>query len=485
MENTINLQQLVSKIDKLADAIRGTSSITNRQASDRQIVRPSTMEGITSLGRLNTVSGLAKATGLTSTTLSTDSTITGNDLSEKELESQETTKEVAKNIEYLPVLHDDMTEIKNVLKDGLESVKKAVEDNANPGLLEGLGGLITGLFSGLSLKGIGSAVGNIATKAPGAIKSVAKGITSVATNPWTVGAAAMLYSSDLNEGENAATDEEFYKKLQKNKSKSIPESEWAGEFAEGGTIPAGKVGLVGENGPELVEGYAKVTNSEDYARMLKEGDAKLRKQLEDMQLELYTVEKLMTPEGIDGKHVKDLSPEEQEKAIQIYTGHGRQIQQIQSTLNSDEYKYMTSDKGIKEHSLQFQAALSAKKQYDAGVSPSDIKFTDEEKAALQVGADRAKDYKELAQLKKQNADLGYKDTSVRLGKKDVDAADKLLLSSSEADMAKSSSSKSQPSQNIVNAPTTVNKLTSQNNIAPNFKDNDSTIKDYYRSRYAS
>lgn len=485
MENTINLQQLVSKIDKLADAIRGTSSITNRQASDRQIVRPSTMEGITSLGRLNTVSGLAKATGLTSTTLSTDSTITGNDLSEKELESQEATKEVAKNIEYLPVLHDDMTEIKNVLKDGLESVKKAVEDNANPGLLEGLGGLITGLFSGLSLKGIGSAVGNIATKAPGAIKSVAKGITSVATNPWAVGTAAMLYSPELNQGENAATDEEFYKRLQKNKSTSIPESEWAGEFAKGGTIPAGKVGLVGEAGPELVEGYAKVTNAEDYARMLKEGDAKLRKQLEDMQLELYTVEKLMTPEGIDGKHLNDLSQEEQQKAIQIYTGHGHQIQQIQSTLNSDEYKYMTSDKGIKEHSLQFQAALSAKKQFDAGVSPDDLKFTDEEKAAVQAGADRAKDYRELARLKKQNADLGYKDTSVRFGKKDVDAADKLLLSSSEADMAKSSSSKSQPSQNIVNAPTTVNKLTSQNNIAPNFKDNDSTIKDYYRSRYAS
>jgi hypothetical protein len=485
MENTINLQQLVSKIDKLADAIKGTSSITNRQASDKQIVRPSVMQGITSIGRLNTISGLAKATGLTSATLDSDNTISGNDLSEKELESQQTTKEVAKNIGYLPVLHDDMVEIKNIFKDGLESVKKAVEDNANPGLLDGLGGLITGLFSGLSLKGIGSAVGNIATKAPGAIKSVAKGITSVATNPWAVGTAAMLYSPELNQGENAATDEEFYKKLQKNKSKSIPESEWAGEFAEGGTIPPGKVGLVGENGPELVEGYAKVTNAEDYAKMMKEGGDKLNKELEQLKLERYTVEKLMSPEGIDGKHLTDLSPEDQKKAQEIYMGHPQKIQQYQSTLNSPEYKDMMSDQGIKEHSLQFQAAMSAKKQYDAGIDPSSIKFTDEEKSAVQAGANRAAAYRELAQLKKQNADLGYKDTSVRLGKKDVDSADKLLTSSAETDMAKNASNKGKSSQNIVNAPTTINKQTTQNNITPNFKDNDSTIKDYYRSRYAS
>jgi hypothetical protein len=52
-------------------------------------------------------------------------------------------------------------------------------------------------------------------------------------------------------------------------------------------------------------------------------------------------------------------------------------------------------------------------------------------------------------------------------------------------MAKNASNKGKSSQNIVNAPTTINKQTTQNNITPNFKDNDSTIKDYYRSRYAS
>lgn len=485
METTINLQQLLTKIDKLADAIRGTSSITNRGSTDSQYIRPSTMQGITSIGKIGSVSGLAKATGLTSSVLASDNSVNSTDLSEKELESQQVTKEIAKNFEFLPTLHADMNQVKAELKAGLESVKKAIEDNANPGLLEGLGSLITGLFAGITASGVASTIGNVASKSAGAVKSIAKGIGSVATSPWAVGAAAMLYSPELNQGENAATDEAFYNKLQKNKSKSIPESEWAGAFADGGTIPEGKVGVVGEAGPELVEGYAKITNAEDYAKMLKEGDAKLRKELEDLKLERYTVEKLMTPEGIDGKHLDDLSPEEQEKAKQIYIGHAQKIQQYESTLNSDDYKYMMSDKGIKEYSLQFQAASSAKKQYDSGVSPTDIKFTDEEKAAVQAGADRAKDYRELAQLKKQNADLGYKDTSVRLGKKDVDAADKLLTSSSETDMAKNASNKGKSSQNIVNAPTTINKQTTQNNITPNFKDNDSTIKDYYRSRYAS
>jgi len=214
-------------------------------------------------------------------------------------------------------------------------------------------------------------------------------------------------------------------------------------------------------------------------------DAKFKKALEDMQLELYTVEKLASAEGLDGKHISDLSEEDQKKALEIYTGHPQKILDYTSKLNSDEYKYMTSDQGIKEHSLQFQAAMSAKKQYDAGIDPSSIKFTDEEKSAVQAGADRATAYRELAQLKKQNADLGYKDTSVRLGKKDVDSADKLLTSSAETDMAKNASNKGKSSQNIVNAPTTINKQTTQNNITPNFKDNDSTIKDYYRSRYAS
>lgn len=47
-----------------------------------------------------------------------------------------------------------------------------------------------------------------------------------------------------------------------------PLSAFAGLFDEGGRIPAGQVGIVGERGPELVRGPASVTGREDTAAML-------------------------------------------------------------------------------------------------------------------------------------------------------------------------------------------------------------------------
>jgi hypothetical protein len=43
---------------------------------------------------------------------------------------------------------------------------------------------------------------------------------------------------------------------------SIAKQEYAGAYAIGGAIPAGKVGLVGEAGPELVKGPAMVTSAQ-------------------------------------------------------------------------------------------------------------------------------------------------------------------------------------------------------------------------------
>lgn len=47
-----------------------------------------------------------------------------------------------------------------------------------------------------------------------------------------------------------------------------PLSSFAGLFDDGGRIPAGQVGIVGERGPELVRGPANVTGREDTASML-------------------------------------------------------------------------------------------------------------------------------------------------------------------------------------------------------------------------
>jgi hypothetical protein len=44
----------------------------------------------------------------------------------------------------------------------------------------------------------------------------------------------------------------------------------AGAFDAGGTIPQGKIGLVGEFGPELVEGPANVRSRRETAQMFKE-----------------------------------------------------------------------------------------------------------------------------------------------------------------------------------------------------------------------
>lgn len=46
---------------------------------------------------------------------------------------------------------------------------------------------------------------------------------------------------------------------------------FSGAYDKGGNIPAGKIGLVGEYGPELIEGPAKVTSRAETAKMLKGG----------------------------------------------------------------------------------------------------------------------------------------------------------------------------------------------------------------------
>lgn len=51
----------------------------------------------------------------------------------------------------------------------------------------------------------------------------------------------------------------------------ISGSQFSGAYDKGGLIPAGKIGLVGEYGPELMEGPARITSRAETAKMFKEG----------------------------------------------------------------------------------------------------------------------------------------------------------------------------------------------------------------------
>jgi len=55
---------------------------------------------------------------------------------------------------------------------------------------------------------------------------------------------------------------------------TIQGQNFSGAYDEGGKIPAGKVGLVGEIGPELVQGPANVTSRKETAEMFKNGGKK-------------------------------------------------------------------------------------------------------------------------------------------------------------------------------------------------------------------
>ena len=50
----------------------------------------------------------------------------------------------------------------------------------------------------------------------------------------------------------------------------ISGANFAGAYDKGGNIPAGKIGLVGEYGPEFVQGPANVTSRKDTAKMLEQ-----------------------------------------------------------------------------------------------------------------------------------------------------------------------------------------------------------------------
>lgn len=88
-----------------------------------------------------------------------------------------------------------------------------------------------------------------------AVVKIQQGIAAAASTPWPANLAAIASTV-------AATSSVI---------STIQGTNFSGAYDAGGTIPQGKVGLVGEFGPELVEGPANVRSRRETAQMFKEG----------------------------------------------------------------------------------------------------------------------------------------------------------------------------------------------------------------------
>lgn len=245
---------------------------------------------------------------------------------------------------------------------------------------------------------------------------------------------------------------------------------YAGAFAKGGKIPAGKKGVVGEAGPELVEGPAEVTNGEDFIKKMQEGDAKLRQELEDIRMRRYLAEKLMSEEGFEGNRLSDFSAEEQkeiQEAANPYGASTRRAYEIDKLLNSPEYNEFMDPKLIKNMGDSLNVTKRLKDRMDSGqsIDPKSVEneFTLEEKASVErlAGYSRAKRYES------------------RL-------SDEIAAISSNNDMAKTDRrfGDDKPT-NIVSAPTVVNNSNQTNVVKTPVRNPDASYAGYQRSKYAS
>lgn len=87
-----------------------------------------------------------------------------------------------------------------------------------------------------------------------AIIKIQQGLANASSLPWPSNLAAMASVAAQTAGILS----------------TIQGTSYSGAYDNGGLIPAGKVGLVGEIGPELVQGPAQITSRRDTAKMLKE-----------------------------------------------------------------------------------------------------------------------------------------------------------------------------------------------------------------------
>lgn len=122
------------------------------------------------------------------------------------------------------------------------------------------------LFSGLA--GLAKAYGGEQSKAYRALFAVSKA--------FSVAQAAMSIATGLAKAQELGFPANLAEMARVAATgagilSQINGAQFSGAYDKGGNIPAGKIGLVGEYGPELIEGPAKVTSRAQTSKMLKEG----------------------------------------------------------------------------------------------------------------------------------------------------------------------------------------------------------------------
>jgi hypothetical protein len=253
-------------------------------------------------------------------------------------------------------------------------------------------------------------------------------------------------------------------------------NKYAGGFAEGGKIPKGKVGIVGEKGPEVIQGPADITPTKKW---LKEN----YKTTDEFWT--ATTGQPWGGKGFQELEMAYLGQEHRRKlADPKYKspGRGDEWERIARYLDTPEGRKFQYDKGLGSQA-QYRALDEAYRQRDlqniaAGdlqgpkVDPSKTTMSqalyDESRGAVNFG--------DNGKIKEANAIA--LDPSMK--------GDQLAAKSSENDMAKLNAGKSNAAPtNVVNAPTTVNKSTQTNVIKTPVRNQDSSYADYQRSKYAT
>jgi hypothetical protein len=258
---------------------------------------------------------------------------------------------------------------------------------------------------------------------------------------------------------------------------------YSGGFAEGGTLPPGKIGMVGENGPEIIEGPADITPTTEWLQ-------KNYKSVED-----FWSANSQNTGGMGGKKYQDLD--------MAYAGqeYRRKLAnpKYESPKNQNEWQriqhYLSTPEGRK---FQFDQALGTDAQYKAlseGYAKKDKKeaFEPENKVDTNIMSQALYDesrgavtFGDKGKINEANAlALAKNDIGKKLGRKEIDSANRLLSSSSETEMAKNSKGKTGNVNNIVNAPTNVSNTTQKTIIPSEVRNKDTSVNEYYRSRFAS
>lgn len=135
-------------------------------------------------------------------------------------------------------------------------------------------------------------------------------------------------------------------------TKSEDESDYAGEYAEGGIIPAGKFGLVGEQGPELVVGPNKVIPEKDVFGQQTIFDQQIKNIFKSVEQQTKQLSGLVAPNFADATEIisteLDTIIETKNKELTSQQQYSQQILKINSDIQKSSIDALDSLKKLSD-----------------------------------------------------------------------------------------------------------------------------------------